>query len=428
MPAEVEFPHPAGAAPDNGMVGRLATVASALSSSNDLDVILQLILTRARNFAGADAGSIWIRHGNRIQLAYVQNDTLSRGLPAGTALPLALLQVEIGRGSIAGAVALDLKSVRIGDAYAIPPSAPYRFDRSFDERSGYRTRSVMATALRGADGELLGVLQVMNALPSAAEPQRQAFSPADEHCLELFSSLASLALGRARLYRSALLRLVSAAELRDPRETGPHVMRVASYAVAIYDAWAACHGVPAEEAAVTRDRLWIAAMLHDVGKVAISDQILRKPGTLTSEEYRVVQTHTIHGAKLFVRQDSPYDEAAGIVALHHHERWDGRGYPGRIPEPTIRAFPVTALELPRSEPLRGDEIPLMARIVGLADAVDALESERAYKAGWTREAVAAELRSQAGKQFDPELVDLFLERMNYLAGVPLRYSDAAEGA
>ncbi len=418
-----------GAEPaEDGIFGRLATVVSTLSRSNDLDVILQLILTRARIYAGADAGSLWICRGGRLQLAYVQNDTLAASLPAGTALPLAFLQVDIGRDSIAGAVALDRKPVRVDDAYAIPRSAPYHFDQSFDERSGYRTHSVMAIALQGADGELLGVLQVMNALPTTAEPDRRTFTAADENHLELFSSLATLALSRARLYRSAVLRLVRAAELRDPRETGPHVMRVASYAVAIYDAWAASHAVPADEATSTRDQVWIAAMLHDVGKVAIPDQVLRKPGRLTPEEFRIAQTHTIHGARLFARHESPYDDAARIVTLHHHERWDGRGYPGRIDDATIRNFPVTALELPQAEALGGNEIPLLARIVALADCVDALESERAYKASWPRQAVVAELRSQTGRQFDPELVELLVERMSYLAGIPLRYSEAAEGA
>jgi hypothetical protein len=138
-----------------------------------------------------------------------------------------------------------------------------------------------------------------------------------------YAANATVALQRAYITRAMILRMIRMSELRDPKETGAHVNRVAGYAVEIYDRWAYNHGVSEGEREKNRDTLKIAAMLHDVGKVAISDIILKKPARFTPEEYEVMKAHTVYGAQLFDDPQSPLDRIAADVALTHHENWDG---------------------------------------------------------------------------------------------------------
>jgi response regulator RpfG family c-di-GMP phosphodiesterase len=139
-----------------------------------------------------------------------------------------------------------------------------------------------------------------------------------------------MVLQRAQMTRALLLRMIQMAELRDPKETGAHVNRVASYSVEIYEKWARSRSIKENEIQKNRDILRMAAMLHDTGKVAISDLILKKPARFTNEEYEIMKTHTYLGAKLFQDRQSEFDEVAAEVALTHHENWDGTGYPGHV--------------------------------------------------------------------------------------------------
>jgi putative two-component system response regulator len=135
------------------------------------------------------------------------------------------------------------------------------------------------------------------------------------------------------------------------------------------------------------DLLQHAAVLHDVGKVGIPDHILLKPGPLEPAERTVMETHTTVGGELLAGSRSPLVQLAEQIARSHHERWDGTGYP---------------------HGLRGDAIPLAARICAICDVFDALLSARPYKAPWTLEQTLTELRTQRGRHFDPELIDQFL--------------------
>jgi putative two-component system response regulator len=129
-----------------------------------------------------------------------------------------------------------------------------------------------------------------------------------------------------------------------------------------------------------------AAPLHDLGKIAIPDSILLKPGRLEPEEYEVVKTHAVLGARVLADSGSELLVVAEQIARSHHERWDGEGYP---------------------DGLAGEAIPLVARLVGVADVFDVLVHERPYKEAWTVEDAAREIRSGAGTQFDPEIVAAF---------------------
>jgi HD-GYP domain-containing protein (c-di-GMP phosphodiesterase class II) len=126
------------------------------------------------------------------------------------------------------------------------------------------------------------------------------FTKEDEMLVLHFATNVSTALQRAQMTRAILLRMIRMAELRDPKETGPHVNRVAGYAVEIYERWAQKHHISQHEIEQNRDNLRMAAMLHDVGKVAISDIILKKPARFTDEEYEIMKSHTYMGARLFI--------------------------------------------------------------------------------------------------------------------------------
>ena len=174
-----------------------------------------------------------------------------------------------------------------------------------------------------------------------------------------------------------LERLGQAAEYRDD-DTGHHTQRVGEMAGKI----AGAMGLPAEQVELIRR----AAPLHDVGKIGISEKILLKPGGLTHEEFEIIKTHTTIGAGLLSGGDSAFVLAAERIALSHHERWDGAGYP---------------------QGLIAEAIPLEARIVAIADVFDAISHDRPYKKAWPLEDAIAEIANKAGTQFDPDAVEAF---------------------
>ena len=211
------------------------------------------------------------------------------------------------------------------------------------------------------------------------------------------------------------------AESRDPSETGPHVKRVSATALEIFDGWAKRRGMRQEDSQFSRDTLRMAAILHDVGKIGISDLILKKPGKLTQEEYEIMKHHSVLGVPHLPGNDS---EDAREVAMHHHERWDGRGYPGAVSIENISCDDQSLLEMQLpSTGMKGDDIPLFARMVAIADVFDALSSHRAYKEAWAPERVEQEMRKESGKAFDPELIEIFFERLDRIRAARARYPE-----
>jgi len=175
-----------------------------------------------------------------------------------------------------------------------------------------------------------------------------------------------------------LARLAAAAELHDD-DTGQHTHRVGDLSAAI----AQTMGLPDRQFELIR----LAAPLHDVGKIAISDAVLRKPGKLTFEEFEQIKTHTTVGAQMLAGSPFALLAVAEETALTHHERWDGSGYPAG---------------------LAGDEIPITGRIVAVADVFDALTHRRPYKPAWSTADALTEMTQQARRHFDPQVVDAFL--------------------
>jgi putative two-component system response regulator len=202
-----------------------------------------------------------------------------------------------------------------------------------------------------------------------------------------------LAAQTAGLKQGDLLeQMAFTAEMRDD-PSGEHVYRVAKLARLLAEA----HG---QEPAWCED-LELAARLHDIGKVAIPDTVMKKTTPLTDGERAIVQTHTSTGADLLAKSKMSYAELAEDVARHHHERWDGGGYP---------------------EGISGTAIPLGARIVALADVYDALTHEKTYRAAWSSDQALAEIEKNTETQFDPALARLFVPLVRELLA---QYGDHA---
>lgn len=394
-------------AQQNDKLLKLIQVGFEVSQIKDIDLLLEKVLREARSFTNCDAGSIYVKEGDQLRFSYTQNDTLQRELSPGRKLPFATFTIPMGNDSIVGYAASEGTIVNIADAYQPTGSYPFSFNRSYDEMSGYRTRSMLTIPLKNSRDIVVGVLQLINAMDRSG--QVIPFAGTDEEIIGYFAVNAANTIERAKMTREMILRMNKMAEMRDPKETGPHVNRVASYSVALYEAWAHGKGVPRDEIDRNRDVLRMAAMLHDVGKVAISDTILKKPGRFTPEEFEQMKLHTLFGADLFCDLYSDFDESAAVVALNHHERWDGKGYPGHVDPETHQPLPGLEGEQGGARGKKGAEIPLFGRIVALADVYDALSCRRCYKEAWNEDEVLNTLREEAGKQFDPELVQVLLE-------------------
>ncbi len=406
-------------------------LSSELNTVQDLDILLDRILTEARKILNADAGSIQIKEGDElIFTSHVQTASLERKLKPGEKLIYTTFRTMINRSSISGYAALTGEIINIPDAYSIPSDAPYEFDPTNDRKSGYRTKSMLTIPLKNNRNEVLGIMQIINSLSPDGNKNDfdecaefcGTFDAADEMIALHFANMASIILQRAQMTRALILRMINMAELRDPKETGAHVNRVASYAVEIYERWADIKRIPRDEVFRKKDILRMAAMLHDVGKVAVSDLILKKPAKFTPEEFEIMKTHCAQGARLFRLRQSEFDEMAAVVALTHHENWDGTGYPGRVDVETGEALEKDASGKPA--PLRGEEIPIFGRIVALADVFDALSSKRVYKEAWDHESVLKEIRAMSGKKFDPELVEIFFGNLEIIRNIMQRYPDS----
>jgi HD-GYP domain-containing protein (c-di-GMP phosphodiesterase class II) len=402
-------------------IDALINLSLELSRIKDLDILMEHILTEARFFVNADAGSIYIREGNRLVFSYTQNATLQDRLPPDSKLIYSTFSIPIDKNSIAGFVAAEGQALNIPDVSRMDRTLPYCFNQKFDEASGYKTQSMLTIPLKTQQGETIGVLQIINA--QDGEKKIRSFSKEDERMMLHFASMATVALERAQLMRSIILRTIRMAEMRDPKETGSHVNRVASSATEIYEKWAKQNGISQREIDTNRDILRMAAMLHDAGKVAVSDTILKKAGKLNDEEFEMMKSHALEGARIFADQRSEFDGAAFAVSLSHHERWDGLGYPGHVDVLTGR--PLEGKTGPDGRPLgkKGEEIPLFGRIVAIADVFDALSSKRSYKEAWDESRALRIMEEESGKQFDPELIKVFFSCLDSIRQTQQRYSD-----
>ena len=218
----------------------LILLSNKIYEVKDFDVLIDRILKSAREFVNSDAGSIYIKKDDNLLFSYTQNDTLSSRLKTGEKLIYSTFTIPINHKSIAGYVAYTGETLNIEDTYNLPESLPFRFDKSFDKSNNYLTKSMLTFPLKTNLGKVIGVLQLINAKNKKGEVIR--FKKEMEPFILYFANNAAGALERAQLTRVIILRMIRMAELRDPKETGSHVNRVAGYSLEIYEAWAkSCH-------------------------------------------------------------------------------------------------------------------------------------------------------------------------------------------
>ncbi len=228
----------------------------------------------------------------------------------------------------------------------------------------------------------------------------RAFSEFDQYLLQTFS--ANLSVGFDNIFlnneiidtqREVIFTLGEIVETRS-KETANHVRRVAEYSYIL----AIAAGIPEEEAEILR----LASPMHDIGKIGIPDYILNKPGKLTQEEFDMIKTHTQIGFEILKQSSRKIMKTAATIAIEHHERWNGSGYPNG---------------------LAGEAIHLYSRITTVADIFDALGHKRVYKEAWDDEAIQAYMKEESGRIFDPAIVNLLFENMEKLKEIKQLYPD-----
>ncbi|SNR74682.1 GAF domain-containing protein [Humidesulfovibrio mexicanus] len=396
------------------IVREILKVIEELNTLKDVDAILDKVLEEARAMTMADAGSIFLVEGEALRFRYVHNDTLFTATEASRQI-YTDYSLPINDKSIVGYAAMTGEIVNIPDAYSLGGDEPYSFNKNLDQETGYRTRSMLTLPLKTFQNKIVGVMQLINAKDREGQPE-----PFSEYALQyapLFANSASVTIERGIMTREIMLRMMKMAEMRDPKETGAHVLRVGAYSAEVYQQWAKRKGVDDLTIKRRKDTLRLAAMLHDVGKVGIADAILKKPGRLTPEEFALMKWHSIYGAALFANTTSELDQLCREIALRHHERWDGTGYPGRLPDDLSQVRELCVA------PLSGEDIPIAARITALADVYDALISTRAYKDAWPEDKVIEEILRSRGTQFDPEVVDAFMEIQDVIRAIRAKYQE-----
>jgi len=346
-------------------MGALLEVGRVVSSTLDLRELLTKIMSTATKVMRCETSTVYLvdEQTNELYFHIVSGDP-------NVGAKLQEIRLPMGTG-LAGWCAQNNKPVIVPDTEKDP-----RFFKGADKKSGFVTRSMICVPMRLKD-RVVGVLQVLN---------RTGDIPFNDHDLETLENVANQAVSaieNARLYEniqkvylSTIEVLATAIDAKDPYTQG-HSRRVTQYSVAI-----------AEELNLSPkevESIRYAGLLHDVGKIGIKDSIIRKPGRLTDEEYAIIKKHPAIGAKILRPVDFLADKIPGV--LHHHEYYDGRGYP---------------------EHLTGENIPLAGRIICVADAFDAMTTNRPYRKGLTVKTAVGELQKFSGKQFDPVCVEAFI--------------------
>lgn len=350
-----------------------------LSARRELDGLLHLLVDVARNVLQADRCTVFLYDKKR-------NELWSR--VASGAMEI---RVPAGKGVVGDALTRN-RVINIHDAYKDP-----RFNAEVDRASGYHTRNLLTAPMRNNQGEVIGVFQVLN-------KKKGPFTAGDEEILLIFAQQAATAVENARLYgelrdaaKDTIFRLAAAAEYKD-QDTRNHLERMSRYSMILAEtmgmdtAWA--------------ENLLLASPMHDIGKLGVPDNILKKPGKLTDEEWEEMKRHPLYGADILKGSDNILLQMSARVAISHHEKWDGSGYP---------------------KGHRGEDIPLEGRIVALADVFDALTSRRVYKPAYPLEDAIRMIDDQAGKHFDPRVVEAFHKALPRFKEVMERFAEPPAG-
>lgn len=359
----------------------LRNIDNAISSSLDLKVILNIAVNEVIRQLHVDAVAIFLYNPFINALEYSYGQGFRTNLIKNST-------IKLGE-SLAGSVALERRMVKVLNLrdfiqnFTLKVYSEYLregFERFVIEEDFISYYAVPLIS----KGELFGVLEVFNRSPIEENEEWENF-------LEILAGQIAIGIDNVRLFQGlqeSNIRLINAYEetiegwayaldLRDG-ETEGHSRRVADLTVRI----AKMIGIDNEKLTHIRR----GALLHDIGKIAIPDSILLKPGKLTEEEWEIMKKHPIYAYQMLSRIE--YLLPAIDIPLYHHERWDGNGYP---------------------KGLKGDEIPLPARIFAVVDVYDALTSDRPYRKAWTKEEAIEYIKEQSGKHFDPKIVAIFLD-------------------
>lgn len=367
----------------------IAEAGSALRAATTPGEVGEALLRDARRLLRCQAGAVHVVGPDRVTLVAAQNDLIP---PAALAARRGDWEPLEGP-SVAAYVARGAAPVEAADASALTDP---RWDGAFEQRHGFRTRALLALPLLGRQG-VVGVLELQNPLTPSGD--HAAFTPDQVALACALASQGGLALAAAVDAERAAAEhvevwfmLACVPEYRDP-DIRWHVRRISGYSRVL----ARAAGLPPDEVRTIE----LAAALHDVGKVGVPPEILFKPGKLTDEEFAITREHCALGHQLLSGAASPLVQRAAEVALSHHERWDGTGYP---------------------HGLAGTAIPRSARIVAIADVFDALTTRRSYKPAIGVEQSLRILGQESGKHFDPDLVDAFQRVFSEVLDVKRRFT------
>jgi len=376
----------------------LLKIGVALSSVHDLDRLLDMILFESQRLTNADGASIYLVQGEKLVFKSVRSNTFFKKWgESKTRQIFKSVEMPLTKDSIAGYVALTLKPLNIPDVRKIPPGSEYHYNPATDKKYGYETISLLAIPMLNYEEKIIGVLQLINsmkggkAIPFTEEHMRITSSLASQAAVAIQNAMLAEELKNA--HYETIIRLSAAAEYRD-KETANHIKRVSYYSRLIAEKI----GLSKEEV----EAIFWSAPMHDIGKLGIPDAILLKPGKLTPEERKIMEQHTIIGAKILEGSKAEILVKSSIIALTHHEKYDGSGYP---------------------RGLKAENIPIEGRIVAIADVYDALSSKRPYKEAFPEERVLSIMRESRGTHFDPGLLDVFLRNIDDVREIKKNYPD-----
>ncbi len=344
----------------------LVEFGTRISSELHLDKLLDIIAQQITQMLDVGRCAIYLKDEDAQELW--------SKIAQGKGLEHTEIRIPMSSDGFISLAARTGQTINLPNAYEDP-----RFSIDVDIVTAFRTHATIAVPLKNNTGEVLGVFQVSN--KSDGTP----FDKTDEGLLRLLATLASGSIEIAKLYQEVrvaqletIYRLAVTAEYRDQQDTRQHLKNISiiSYLLAL------ALGMSKSEAELIKN----ASPLHDIGKVALADSILLKPGKLTPEEFETMKSHTVYGGRILEGAHSKVLQMAHKMSLYHHEKWDGTGYPKGLHE---------------------EEIPLEARIVTVADVFDALCVFRVYKKAWRTEEALSYILDEAGKSFDPRIVEAF---------------------
>jgi len=344
----------------------LLRVGQAMAAERDLDKLLQLIREETEKALQADRCTVFLYDADTNELW----SRVASGLDETE-------EIRFGANhGLAGYVVKSGEVLNVQNAYEDP-----RFNPDVDRQTGYKTTSMLCVPMRNRKGDIIGVFQVLN------KKQNAAFLSTDEELLMAIASSAGIALENAQLYRemkmtfeSFVITLSSTIDARDPITAG-HSERVKEYAVLIGDKMHLNSG--------EMETLKYAALLHDIGKIGVKEEILVKEGRLTENEYRHIQEHVVYTHEILKNiRFEKHLMAIPDIAAAHHEKMDGSGY---------------------YRGLKGDAIPMGGRILAVADVFDAITSRRQYRARMPFNRVMRLLAEEADTHFDRNVVETLMD-------------------